>query len=190
MGVSPMSTTGVPPVGLPSHGRARMALRLTGRMPVLRLELVAGLIVVVYLPPAGKGDFFQPGVRGRAARQPVVVLKSVPVPRYTRFQIPRYLPGTAGHEATHLLTAERYLHLPQAPLTARVVKGHIEIATDTFARQVTLEFDGVTGAVFADNFFDMVPGRKRTIAVPKAAGGSMLTVRALNADPVRLAWKP
>jgi hypothetical protein len=96
----------------------------------------------------------------------------------------------AGHEATHLLTAERYLHLPQAHLTARVVKGHIEIATDTFARQVTLEFDGVTGAVFADNFFDMVPGRKRTIAVPKAAGGSMLTIRALNADPVRLAWKP
>jgi beta-mannosidase len=96
----------------------------------------------------------------------------------------------AGHEATHLLTAERYLHLPQAHLTARVVKGHIEIATNAFARQVTLEFDDVTGAVFADNFFDLIPGGKRTIAILKAACGSMLTIRALNADPVRLAWKP
>jgi hypothetical protein len=96
----------------------------------------------------------------------------------------------AGHEATQLLTAERYLHLPQAHITARVVEDRVEVATDAFARQVTLEFDGVTGAVFADNFFDLVPGRKRAIAVPKAAGGRTLTIRALNADPVRLAWKP
>jgi len=71
MGILPMSTTGILPVGFPVHGRARMALRLTGRMPVLRLELVAGLIVVVYPPPAGKGNFFHPGVRGRATRQAV-----------------------------------------------------------------------------------------------------------------------
>lgn len=96
----------------------------------------------------------------------------------------------AGHEATRLLTAERYLHLPQANLTARVVEDRIEIAADAFARQVTLEFEGVTGAVFTDNFFDLIPGGRRTIAILKAAGGRTLTVRALNADPVRLAWKP
>ena len=43
-----------------------MALRLAGKMPVPRPELPARLMAVVYLPPAGKGDFFQPGVRGRA----------------------------------------------------------------------------------------------------------------------------
>jgi len=73
MGVSPMSlpaeasakvgTTGILPVGLPSHGRARMAM--------LRPELPARLMVAVCLPPAGKGNFFQPGVRGRAAGQAV-----------------------------------------------------------------------------------------------------------------------
>jgi hypothetical protein len=96
----------------------------------------------------------------------------------------------AGHEATYLLFGERYLHLPTAHLTARLADDRVEIATDAFARQVTLEFDGVTGAVFADNFFDLIPGRKRTIAIQKTADGTALTVRALNSDPVRLVWKP
>ena len=96
----------------------------------------------------------------------------------------------AGHESTHLLMGERYLHLPRAHLTARLTDSRLEVATDQFARQVTLEFEGVTGAVFADNFFDLPPGRQRTVPVLKAAGGSALTVRALNAEPVRLPWKP
>lgn len=92
----------------------------------------------------------------------------------------------AGREVTRLLIGERYLHLPPPGLTARVVGGKIEIATNSFARQVTLEMDGVTGAVFEDNFFDLSPGRKRTIAVIDAAAGRRLTVRALNAPPIRL----
>jgi hypothetical protein len=96
----------------------------------------------------------------------------------------------AGCEATGLLIGERYLHLPQAKLTARLADGRIEIATDAFARQVTLEFEGVTGAVFEDNFFDLIPGRKRSIAVVNAAGGRALTVRALNAEPVALTLNP
>jgi hypothetical protein len=88
------------------------------------------------------------------------------------------------------LIGERNLHLPQAHLTARLADHRIEISTDAFARQITLEFDGVTGAVFTDNFFDLIPGGKRTIDVLKAANGAALTVRALNADPVSLTWKP
>jgi hypothetical protein len=86
--------------------------------------------------------------------------------------------------ATMLLIGERYLHLPQARLTARVVGSQIEIATDVFARQVTLEMNDVTGAVFEDNFFDLSPGEERTIVIPFAAGGKRVMVRALNADPV------
>lgn len=96
----------------------------------------------------------------------------------------------AGHEATCLLIGERYLHLPRARLTARLAGGRIEIATDAFARQVTLELAGVTGAVFEDNFFDLVPGRKRSLAMVPTAGGRTLTVRALNAEPVALTLNP
>jgi len=96
----------------------------------------------------------------------------------------------AGRESICLLIGERYLHLPTARLAARLADGRIEIETDQFAREVALEFEAVTGAVFEDNFFDLAPGRKRTIAVRKAAGGTALTVRALNAEPIRLVWKP
>ncbi|MHC4483318.1 MAG: beta-mannosidase, partial [Planctomycetota bacterium] len=98
-----------------------------------------------------------------------------------------FLHATFGaREATYLLIGERYLHLPKAKLNARTVADGIEITTNVFARTVTLEADGVTGAVFEDNFFDMVPGRKRTIAVINPAGGQAVTIRALNAKPVRL----
>ena len=101
-----------------------------------------------------------------------------------------FLHATFGaREATYLLIGERYLHLPNAKLTVRVLGGKIEIATNVFARTVTLEMDGVTGAVFEDNFFDMAPGRKRTIAVINPAGGRAVTIRALNAKPVRLELK-
>jgi beta-mannosidase len=96
----------------------------------------------------------------------------------------------AGREATCLLIGERFLHLPTAKLTVRLADGRIEIATDNFARQVTLEFDSVTGAVFTDNFYDLIPSQTRTIQVVNAAGGQTFTVRALNADPIALDWKP
>ena len=96
-----------------------------------------------------------------------------------------FLHATFGaREATYLLIGERYLHLPNAKLTVRALGDKIEIATNVFARTVALEMDGVTGAVFEDNFFDMAPGRKRTIAVINPAGGRAVTIRALNAEPV------
>jgi len=96
----------------------------------------------------------------------------------------------SGREATCLLIGERYLHLPQAHLTVRRQNGQIEIATDVFARQVELRCDGSAEAVFDDNYFDLAPGQKRTIAVAGEAGGRNIEVRALNADPVIVPQKP
>ena len=95
--------------------------------------------------------------------------------------------GCASTAATLLLAGERHLHLPQATLTANGHGDAIEITTDTFARQVTLEMlegdANVTGAVFEDNFFDMVPGERRVVAIRYAAGGNAVRVQALNAKP-------
>ena len=96
----------------------------------------------------------------------------------------------SGREATSLLIGERYLHLPRAHLTVRKQNGRIEIATDVFARQVELRFDGIAEAVFDDNCFDLAPGQKRTIAVVGTASGRNLEVRALNANPVSIRFRP
>jgi beta-mannosidase len=95
----------------------------------------------------------------------------------------------AERDATYLLIGERYLHLPKAKLAARVLGGKIEITTNLFARTVTLEADGVTGAVFEDNFFDMILGQKRTIEIINPAGARSMSISALNANPVKLEIK-
>jgi hypothetical protein len=92
----------------------------------------------------------------------------------------------AGKQVTYLLTGERYLHLPQAKLAVEMTGEGIEISTDVFVRDVRLQVDGVTGAVFEDNYFDMSPGQKRIIRITDAAGGRRVTVTALNAEPVHL----
>ncbi|MBI4876848.1 MAG: hypothetical protein HY822_19600 [Acidobacteria bacterium] len=92
----------------------------------------------------------------------------------------------AGRDITQLLIGERYLHLPDARLTAHRKGGRIEIATDRFARQVAMEFEEVSGAVLEDNFFDLAPGASRTVRILQTAGGKRLRVKALNAAAVWL----
>jgi beta-mannosidase len=92
-----------------------------------------------------------------------------------------------GHIVTHLLNTERYLHLPQAGLDVKVLDDKVEIATDVFARQVTLVFPGVTGGVFEDNFFDMIPAQERRIRIHHNPGANTVTVRAVNVDTMTIA---
>jgi hypothetical protein len=92
----------------------------------------------------------------------------------------------AGNEATYLLSGERYLHLPQANLSARYIKDKIEVTTDVFARQIVLEIEGTSGVVFEDNFFDLKPRSKRKIGIINPGEGKDIVIRAFNAEPIRL----
>jgi len=46
-----MSGMGILPVDFPGYGTAETAVGLTGKMPVLRCELVVALTLVIYRPP-------------------------------------------------------------------------------------------------------------------------------------------
>ncbi|MFC1761115.1 glycoside hydrolase family 2 protein [Planctomycetota bacterium] len=89
-----------------------------------------------------------------------------------------------GQIVTHLVNAERYLHLPQATLDVKVLDDEIVVSTDVYAKQVTFEMPGVTGAVFSDNYFDLFPGQARRIRVLRNPGSNLLTVRSLNSKSV------
>ena len=94
----------------------------------------------------------------------------------------------AGRDATSLLIGERSLHLPEAHLSAHVVGDRIEVTTDVFARQVTLQCDGMT---FEDNCFDLLPGQKRAIAMQGSAGNRRrVTISAVNSQPTGLTMHP
>ena len=62
----------------------------------------------------------------------------------------------------------------------------IQISTDNFARQVTLEIPGGSGAVFEDNYFDLLPGASRTVRLLHATEGSKIRVSAVSAEPVEV----
>ena len=87
-------------------------------------------------------------------------------------------------ESTLVLIGERYLHLGQAHLSARVADGWLEIATDAFARQVSIAPCAQSEGWFDDNFFDLPAGATRKVRILDAAGAVKLTVRALNASAV------
>lgn len=83
-----------------------------------------------------------------------------------------------GEEATYLLAGERRIDLPRADVRVRHAGGAIEVSTDVFARQVVLEAPGMPDTLFEDNYFDLAPGRTRTIAIP--AGVAEVRARAYN----------
>ena len=92
----------------------------------------------------------------------------------------------AGHEATCLLAGERYLHLPKARLAARKAGQGIEVSTDAFARQVSLEVGGGAEAFIDENFFDLPPGQARTVRITGDAKAREVAIRAVNADAIKV----
>ncbi len=63
---------------------------------------------------------------------------------------------------------ERRLTFPAAKLTVKVAAGALEITTDKFARAANLTGDAAGDAFgwfFEDNYFDLLPGEKKTVRI-------------------------
>ncbi|RMF97596.1 MAG: hypothetical protein D6741_09980, partial [Planctomycetota bacterium] len=84
------------------------------------------------------------------------------------------------------LAPERYLQLKPARLEAELENGTVVLQTDVPCRQVSLEVPGVVGEVFSDNYFDLLPGEPKRIAIRRLPGGDRIVVSAVNAAPVEL----
>jgi beta-mannosidase len=91
-----------------------------------------------------------------------------------------------GQVQTHLLNGERHLQLPDANLTVTATSGGIEISTDKYARQVTLENPDGAGDIFEDNYFDLVPGQIKKIKVKTVNRSQKILVSSLNTPPVEI----
>jgi beta-mannosidase len=89
-------------------------------------------------------------------------------------------------ESTLLFKGERYLHLPQAKLSAALQDQTLNLTSDVFSRQVALTIPGISGAIFEDNYFDLAPGQTRQIQIMNSAGGRRVQISALNADEISL----
>ncbi len=76
--------------------------------------------------------------------------------------------GTRTYEAVRLLAAPKEVTLPAAKIAREVrpVAGGYEVtlSSESFARAVWLTIDG-TDHRFSDNYFDLLPGERRTVSV-------------------------
>jgi hypothetical protein len=105
-----------------------------------------------------------------------------PISLYNEFLVAEF----EGSFNTHLFKGERYLRLPEAKIDVQLHEKAVELFCDVFARQVTLEAPEVTGVVFEDNFFDLVPGKKKLVKILNWVNGGRMVIRAVNASPIEL----
>ena len=91
-----------------------------------------------------------------------------------------------GQVQTLLLNGERYLQLPDANLSVTAANGGIEISTDKYARQVTLENPEGASDIFEDNYFDLVPGHTKKIEVKTVKRSQKILVSSFNSPPVEI----
>lgn len=90
-----------------------------------------------------------------------------------------------GQVATHLLIGERYLELQPATLSVRVDGTDLVVSSDTFTRQVVIDWDEtMDGVRVEDNYFDLRPGQERRIGLLDRPRAGRMVVSALNAEPV------
>jgi hypothetical protein len=60
------------------------------------------------------------------------------------------------------------------------------ITSDVFACQVTLEFPGLSGAVFSDIYFNLPGGVVKKVDLLRLPVGDCLVIRSMNAQPVEI----
>jgi len=103
--------------------------------------------------------------------------------------------GLDGQErfACRFFEPQKALLLPPASLRLTQRDSEWTIETDVYARQVRIDGD-VSGLLFSDNWFDLLPGQHRTISVRHLWGPSLqqrsLTLSATNAAPFDVEQEP
>ena len=82
---------------------------------------------------------------------------------------------------THLLWPEKYLILPDTEIKAVKTDQGITLSSPKFVKGVELYLDGTTGAVFSDNYFNLIPGESKAIKIlVKPEGSKTLKIKGVN----------
>jgi hypothetical protein len=94
-----------------------------------------------------------------------------------------FLTGRFGNQTvTQLLWPEKFLLLPEAELKIAKTSEGFYLSCDKFVKDVELIIPGTSGAVFEDNYFNLLPGEKKFIKIIDSAGGKSLRVKGINSD--------
>ena len=87
---------------------------------------------------------------------------------------------------THLLWPEKYLKLPEGVIQARWDKDTLILSAKVFIKDVALSVPETSGAVFSDNYFNLIPGEERRVKIIAGMGGKSLQIQGVNSARVTI----
>ncbi|MFC2115087.1 glycoside hydrolase family 2 protein [Bacteroidota bacterium] len=86
------------------------------------------------------------------------------------------------HEVTHLLWPEKFLHLRDAEISVKWEKAELVLNSDRFVKDVELYMTNTSGAVFSDNYFNLIPGEEKRIEIIDSKNGNSIRIKGLNSE--------
>jgi len=88
---------------------------------------------------------------------------------------------------THLLWPEKFLILPDTEIKAVKTDEGIILSSAKFVKEVELYLEGASGAVFSDNYFNLIPGELKTVKIlNKPDGGKNIIIKGVNSSIISL----
>lgn len=98
-----------------------------------------------------------------------------------------YLTGRFGSQTvSQLLWTEKFLLLPDAKIQIEKNADGIILKSDKFVKEVALLLPNSTGAVFDDNYFNLLPGEAKHVKILDAANGKTLKAKGVNSAEVEI----
>lgn len=92
-----------------------------------------------------------------------------------------YLTGRFGNQTvSQLLWTEKFLLLPDAKIQIEKAADGIILKSDKFVKEVALVIPNSTGAVFDDNYFNLLPGEAKHVKILDAANGTTVKAKGVN----------
>ena len=82
----------------------------------------------------------------------------------------------------HLLYPEKFLKLKDGRISARLENDRLVLEADTYVKGVELSVPGVSGAIFNDNYFDLIPGHTKYVSLIERKDGNQIRIKGLNSE--------
>jgi hypothetical protein len=101
-----------------------------------------------------------------------------------------YLTGRFGNQTvSQLLYTEKFLNLPDAKIQIEKTAIGIVLKADKFVKEVALTIVDSTGAVFGDNYFNLLPGEAKHVKISDSANGKSIKAKGVNSNEVEIKFQ-
>jgi len=98
-----------------------------------------------------------------------------------------YLTGRFGNQTvSQLLYTEKFLNLPDAKIQIEKTSNGIILKSDKFVKEVALTITNSSGAVFDDNYFNLLPGEVKHVKILDSAKGTAIKAKGVNSSEVEM----